>query len=228
MENTVHYTSVNMAQLNATSSFTAGAQFASRKALYGARDEYHRKSGYKLVVKNCNKEQVIFVCHQHNAVAPQIKCPLQIRANSGKRSEHWTISPHTELSHLCNVEDHPLPSKSARGVAEHLIPRISSEFATMPTAPALVETLKSTEGTKPSFKTVYRGMQLGKDAVFGTEQQSFSLLRPYLDQLVLANPGSRSVFEVDAHNRFKRCIFVALYTARFLQHGIPCIILPPF
>ena len=105
MENTVHYTSVNMAQLNATSSFTAGAQFGSRKALYGARDEYHRKSGYKLVVKNCNKEQVIFECHQHNAVEPKIKCPLQVRANSGKRSEYWMISPHAELSHLCNIEN---------------------------------------------------------------------------------------------------------------------------
>ena len=121
---------------------------------------------------------------------------------------------HAELSHLCNVEDHPLPSKSARGVAEHLIPRISSEFASMATAPALVETLKSTEGTKPWLKTVYRGMQLGKDAVFGSEQQSFTLLRPYLDQLVLANPGSRSVFEVDAHNRLKRCIFIAPYAAK--------------
>ena len=120
---------------------------------------------------------------------------------------------HTELSHLCNVEDHPLPSKSGRGVAEHLIPRISSE-SSMATAPALVETLKSTEGTKPWLKTVYRGMQLGKDAVFGSEQQSFSLLRPYLDQLVLANPGSRSVFEVDAHNRLKRCIFIAPYAAK--------------
>ena len=51
-----------------------------------------------------------------------------------------------------------------------------------------------------------------------------SLLRPFLHQLELANPGSRSVFEVDAHNRFKRCIFVAPYAARFLRHGIPCII----
>jgi hypothetical protein len=82
---------------------------------------------------------------------------------------------HAEISHLCNVEDHPLPSKSGRGVAEHLIPRISSEFASMAAAPALVETLKSTEGTKPWLKTVYS-----------------------------------SVFEVDAHNRLKRCIFIAV------------------
>ena len=145
-----------MVQLNVHNSFTPGAQFSSRKALYAARDEYHRKTGYKMVVKNCNKEQVIFVCHQHNAIAPKVKCPLQVRANSGKKSDVWTISPKSEIFHLCNVEDHPLPSKSAKGVAEYLTPRISSEYATLPTAPARIETLKSTEGSKPSLKTVYR------------------------------------------------------------------------
>ena len=87
VENTVHYTSVNMAQLSPTTAFIAGAQFAWRNALYAARNEYHKKSGYKLAVKNSNKEQVISVCHQHKAVEPKKKCPLQIRANSGKRSE---------------------------------------------------------------------------------------------------------------------------------------------
>ena len=129
-----------------------------------------------MVVKNCNKEQVIFVCHQHNAIAPKVKCPLQVRANSGKKSDVWAISPKSEIFHLCYVEDHPLPSKSAKGVAEYLTPRISSEYATLPTASALIETLKSTEGCKASLKTVYRGMQLDRDLVFGTEEESFSLL----------------------------------------------------
>ena len=95
--------STHRAHLNATTSFTA--QFASRKALYAVRDEYHKKSGYKLAVKNSNKEQVfsVYVCHQHKAVEPKKKCPLQIRANSGKRSEYWTISPYAEHSHLCNA-----------------------------------------------------------------------------------------------------------------------------
>ena len=85
-----------------------------------------------MAVKNF-KEQVIFVCHQHNAVAPKVKCPLQVHANSGKKSDVWTKS---EMFHLCNVKAHPVPSKSAKGVAKYLTPRISSTHATLdlPTA----------------------------------------------------------------------------------------------
>ena len=213
-----------MAQVRNTHSFVPGAQFPTRKALYGARDLYHRTTGYKIVVQNCNKEQVIFVCHQHNVNPPKVRCPLRVRANSGKRSEVWTISPHSDFTHMCNVEDHPLPSKKAPAIAQDLAPRIATEFANLPTGPALVKSFKSTEGTKPSLSTVYRGIQQGKDAVFGTEDESFTMLESYLKQLVLANAGSRAIFHTDVHRRFKRCAFVAPYAANFLMHGIPCII----
>ena len=91
-------------------------------------------------------------------------------------------------------------------------------------SPALVQSYKSTEGKKPSLSTVYRGIQQGRDSVFGTEQDSFSKLDSYLKELVKANPGARSVFEVDEEGRFKRCMFVAPYAANFLMHGLPCII----
>ena len=213
-----------MAQLVNIPAFSPGSQFPSRKALYSARDAYHVKTGYKLVVQNCNKEQVIFVCHQHNAGTPRIKCPLKVRANCGKRSEVWTISPNSALVHMCSIEDHPLPSKKAASIADRLGPRIATEFANLPTAPALVQSYKSTEGKKPSLSTVYRGIQQGRDSVFGTEQDSFSKLDCYLKELVKANPGARSVFEVDEEGRFKRCMFVAPYAANFLMHGLPCII----
>ena len=67
------------------------------KAPYGARDVYHRSSGYKIAVNNCNREQVIYVCHQHNAEAPKVKCPSQVRANKGKKSGVWTFSPLASL-----------------------------------------------------------------------------------------------------------------------------------
>ena len=124
-----------MAQLVNIPAFSPGSQFPSRKALYSARDAYHVKTGYKLVVQNCNKEQVIFVCHQHNAGTPRIKCPLKVRANCGKRSEVWTISPNSELVHMCSIEDHPLPLKKAALIADSLGPRIATEFANLPTAP---------------------------------------------------------------------------------------------
>ena len=140
-----------MAQVRNTHSFVPGAQFPTRKALYGARDLYHRTTGYKIVVQNCNKVQVIFVCHQHNVNPPKVRCPLRVRANSGKRSEVWTISPHSDFTHMCNVEDHPLPSKKAPAIAQDLASRIATEFANLPTGPALVKSFKSTEGTKPSL-----------------------------------------------------------------------------
>ena len=165
-----------MAQVRNTHSFVPGAQFPTRKALYGARDLYHRTTGYKIVVQNCNKEQVIFVCHQHNVNPPKVRCPLRVRANSGKRSEVWTISPHSDFTHMCNVEDHPLPSKKAPAIAQDLAPRIATEFANLPTGPALVKSFNSTEGTQPSLSTVYRGIQQGKDAVFELRRKALQCL----------------------------------------------------
>ena len=159
------------------------------------------------------------MCPQHNAGTPRIKCPLKVRANCGKRSEVWTISPNSELVHMCSIEDHLRPSKKAASIADSLGQRIATEFANLPTAPALVQSYKSTEGKKPSLSTVYRGIQQGRDSVFGTEQDSFSKLDSYLKELVKANSGARSVFEVDEEGRFKRCMFVAPYAANFLMHG---------
>ena len=48
-----------MEQVNALAKFEPEAVFPSRKHLYMERDEYHMLHGYKLVVPNSNKEQVI-------------------------------------------------------------------------------------------------------------------------------------------------------------------------
>ena len=200
-----------MAQL-----FTPGAQFPSRKHLYAARNQLHRTTGYKLVVQNCNKEQVIFVCNQANALPPKLKCPVKVRANCGKHTSVWTISPHAKFDHLCNVEDHPLPTKSTKAIAEHLSSRIQHELHSLPTAPGLITSFKTDEGTHPSLKTVYRGIQLGKDSVFGSELESLCKLECYLERLVESNPGSQMVFNLDAEGRFLRALYVAPYAANFL------------
>ena len=151
-----------MAQL-----FTPGAQFPSRKHLYAARNQLHRTTGYKLVVQNCNKEQVIFVCNQANALPPKLKCPVKVRANCGKHTSVWTISPHAKFDHLCNVEDHPLPTKSTKAIAEHLSSRIQHELHSLPTAPGLITSFKTDEGTHPSLKTVYvQGYTIGERFCF--------------------------------------------------------------
>ena len=83
-----------MAQLVTLPKFQPGAVFASRNELYKARDEYHMLQGYKLVVPNSNKEQVIFACWQSQQNLPHgtVKCPVKIRANYQKLRWTWTIS----------------------------------------------------------------------------------------------------------------------------------------
>ena len=92
---------------------------------------------------------------------------------------------------LIYSKDHPLPSKKAPAIVQNLAPHIATEFANLPTGLALVKSFKSTEGTKPSLSTVYQleGIPQGKDAMLGTEEESFTMVS-YLQQLVLANAGS--------------------------------------
>ena len=105
---------------------------------------------------------------------------------------------HAKFDHLCNAEDHPLPTKSTKAIAEHLSSRIQHELHTLPTAPGLIISFKTDVGTHPSLKTVYRGTQLGKGSVFGTEVESLCKLQCYLERLVQANPGSQKLFNLDA------------------------------
>ena len=60
-----------MEQVNALAKFEPEAVFPSRKHLYMERDEYHMLHGYKLVVPNSNKEQVIFSCWQAQQKLPK-------------------------------------------------------------------------------------------------------------------------------------------------------------
>ena len=117
-----------------------------------------------------------------------------------------------------------MPTKSRKQIAEGLQDRIKNEHEKLPTGPALISTLKASEGVQPSLKTVHRAIELGKDMVFGTEEDSFRKLECYLERLHQANPGSRMLFERDGLGRFLRCLFVAPYAANLLRHGIPCVI----
>ena len=147
-----------------------------------------------------------------------LKCPVNVRANCGKHTSMWTISPHAKFDHLCNVEDHPLPTKSTKAIAEHLSSRIQHELHSLPSAPGLITLFKTDEGTHLSLKTVYRGIQLGKDSVFGTELESLCKLECYLERLVEGNPGSQMLFNLDAEGRFLRALYVALYAANFFRY----------
>ena len=60
---------------------------------------------------------------------------------------------------------------------------------------------------------------------FGSEQESFQFLEPYLQELEAANLGFAQYFMEDSENRFLRCGFIAPYAANFLRmrNGIPVI-----
>lgn len=204
--------------------FEASAVFHSKQDLYSARDRLHQNTGYKLVTANTNQQQVIFNCHQRNAVAPKVKCTVQVRANFSSKKNVWKISPRTTMWHLCLVEDHPNPMMSKQAVALSLQSRIITENETLPTASAFVSQIKRDQGQTLSVSTAYRGMKHARDLAFGTEEESFRKLDSYLAKLVDTNPGSKKYFDTDGDGKFVRAGFIAPYAATFLGHGIPCTI----
>ena len=169
---------------------SAGVLYQSKEEVFKARDELHERTGYKLVVKESNKAQIILACSLRTSasVEPTLICPMQLRVNYLKTTGMWKVSPNADFDHVCCLENLPPPTKKVIAIAKDLIPIFSTEPEKKPSGPALAKGIKAREGKIISVTSAFRALEQSKQMCYGTEEEGYQKLHSYLEQLTAANP----------------------------------------
>ena len=71
--------------------------------------------------------------------------------------------------------------------------------------------------------TAYRAMHIAKTTVFGSLNEEFTFIEPYLHRFLDLNPGSKMYVKFDHQGHFIRCALATSAALDFLRLGLPLI-----